>query len=59
MEISIVEKAEVYAEGGFQLEATETNKDKNNTILLYILVDIRHYSKHFTYIISFNLHNIL
>lgn len=57
--ISIVEKAEVYAEEGFQLEATETNKDNNNIILLYILVDIRHYSKHFTYINSFNLHNIL
>lgn len=57
--VSKVEKVEVYAEGIFQLEVVETNKDKNNIILLYILVHIRHYSKHFSYINSFNLRNIL
>lgn len=57
--VNRVEEAEVYAEGRFQWEAMETNKDKNNIVLLYILVDIRHCSKHFTYINSFNPHNIL
>ena len=57
--VNRVEEAEVYAEGRFQWEAMETNKDKNNIVLLYILVDIRHCSKHFTCINSFNPHNIL
>lgn len=59
--VSRVEKAEVYAEWRFQGEAIEINKNKNNTILLYILVEIRHCSKQFThvYINAFNPHNIL
>lgn len=54
--MSRVEKAVVYAERRFQWEVMETN---NNKILVYILVDVRHYSKHFTYINSFTPYIIL